>query len=101
MGVGIKDVFCCSARRIVFRPWLIEFIDKCFKNFRVAFWGIKGNANMEDVVAEMMRKFGGLDSHKPMFCWSTKECEEVIENIGVSKWKKPLSKVWGNLARME
>ena len=81
--------------RIVFRPCLTEFIDKCFKNFRVAFWGIKSNANMEDVVAEMMRKFGGLNSHKPLFCWLAKQCEEVIENIGVSKWKKPLSKVWG------
>ena len=44
-------------------------------------------------MGEMMRKFEGLDSHKPMLCWSAKECE-VIENIGVSKWKNPLSKVW-------
>ena len=30
-----------------------------------------------------------------MFCWSAKECEEIIENVGVSKRrKKILSKVW-------
>ena len=70
-------------------------MDNCFKNFRVAFWGIKSSANMEDVLAELMRRFKGLDTHKPLFCWSAKECEEVVENIGVSKWRKPLSKVWG------
>jgi hypothetical protein len=36
-----------------------------------------------------------LGSHKHVFLWSAKECEEASENIGVSKWKKPLSKVWG------
>ena len=82
-------------RRIVFRPCLSEFIDKCFKNFRVAFWGVKSSANMEDVLAEIMRKFTGLDTHKLFFCWSGKDCEELMENIGVSKWKKPLTKVWG------
>ena len=82
-------------RRIVFRPCLLEFIDKCFKNFRVAFWGIKSSANMDDVLAVIMRKFTNLDTHKPLFYWAAKECEEVVENIGVSKWKKPLSKVWG------
>jgi hypothetical protein len=81
-------------RRMVFRPWLVEFIDKCFRNFRVAFWGIKSTSNMEDVVASMLRKFNGLGSHKPVFIWSAKECEEVSENVGAARWKKPLSKVW-------
>ena len=30
-----------------------------------------------------------------MFLWLAKECEEATEDIGVCKWKKPLSKVWG------
>ena len=81
-------------RRFVFRPWLTEFLDRCFKKFRVAFWGIKSLGSMEDVVAEMMRRFDGMDSHKPLFCWSTKECVDVSHNSGKSKWKKPLSKVW-------
>lgn len=83
------------ACRIVIRPWPIDFIGKCFKNFRVAFWDITRNANMEDIVAEMMRKFGALDSNKPMFCWYAKECEEVFENIGVSKWKNHCPKCGG------
>ena len=81
-------------RRIVFRPWLTEFLDRCFKNFRVGFWGMKSLSNMEDVVTEMMRKVEGLESHQPLFCWSARDCEEHSENSGVGRWKKPLSKVW-------
>jgi hypothetical protein len=29
-----------------------------------------------------------------VFIWSAKECEEVSENVGAARWKKPLSKVW-------
>jgi hypothetical protein len=88
-------------RRILFRPCLTVFIDKCFKNFRVTFWGIKSSAYMEDVLLEIMRKFKSLDSHKPLFIWSTKECEEVIENSGVSRWKKTIVQSVGEAARME
>ena len=79
--------------RFVFRPWLTEFLDMCFKKFKVAFWGIKSLGNMEDVVAEMMRRFDAMDNHKALFFWSAKECEDVSHN-SESKWKKPLSKVW-------
>ena len=41
-------------QRIVFRPWLTEFLDRCFKKFRIGFWGMKSMSNMEDVLAEMM-----------------------------------------------
>jgi hypothetical protein len=81
-------------RRIVFRPWLTEFLDRCFKKFTVAFWGMKSLSNMEDVMAEMMRRVEGLESHKPLFTWSAKDLEEHSKNSGVSRWKKPLSKVW-------
>ena len=84
-NTSIRVTTRSSTRRMVFRPWLSEFIDKCFRNFRVAFWGIKSTSNMEDVVASMMRRFNGLGSHKPVFIWSAKECEEASENIGVSK----------------
>ena len=70
--------------RFVSMPWLIEFIGRCFENFRVAFWGINSKSYMEEVVVEIMRKFEGLDSHKSNFCRSAKECEEVIVEIGVS-----------------
>ena len=94
-NISIRVTTRSSTRRMVFRPWLTEFIDKCFRHFRVAFWGIKSSTNMEEVVASMMRKFNGLGSHKPLFCWSAKDCEEESGHFGVSKWKKPLSKVWG------
>ena len=93
-NTSIRVTTRSSTRRMVFRPWLSEFIDKCFRNFRVAFWGIKSTANMEDVVGSMMRRFNGLGSHKPVFLWSAKECVEASEKIGVPKWKKSLAKVW-------
>ena len=94
-NTSIRSTTQSKTRRTVFRPCLTEFIDKCFKNFRVAFWGIKSSAHMEDVLAEIMRKFKDMDTHKPLFCWSVKDLEVDNDNIGVSKWKKPLSKVWG------
>jgi hypothetical protein len=100
-NVNIRMSTRSLTRRIVFRPCLIEFIDKCFKNFRVGFWGIKSSANMEDVLGEVMKQFSGLDTHKPLFCWSAKECEEVIENNGVSKRKKTFVESVEDLARME
>ena len=81
-------------RRHVFRPWLTEFLDRCFTTFKVAFWGMKSIGSMEDEVAEMMHRFEGMDSHKPLFCWSAKDCVDVSNNSGKPKWKKPLSKVW-------
>jgi hypothetical protein len=30
-----------TSRRFVFRPWMIEFLGRCFKLFKVALWGIK------------------------------------------------------------
>jgi hypothetical protein len=100
-NTSIRVTTRSSTCRMVFRPWLSEFIDKCFRNFRVAFWGIKSTSNMEDVVASMLRRFNGLGSHKPVFLWSAKECEEASENIGVSKWKKTIGQSVGHVARME
>ena len=91
---NIRSTRKSLTRRIVFRPWLTEFLDRCFKNFKVAFWGIKSLGSMEDELAEMMQRFEGMDSHKPLFCWSAKECVDVSNNSGKPKWKKPLSKVW-------
>ena len=66
-NTSIRVTMRSSTRRMVFRPWLSEFIDKCFRHCRVAFWGIKSTSNMEDVVDSMLRKFNGLGSHNQCF----------------------------------
>ena len=30
-----------TTRRFVYRPWMIEFLQRCFQFFKVAFWGQK------------------------------------------------------------
>jgi hypothetical protein len=50
-----------GTRRFVFRPWMIEFLGRCLKNFKVAFWGIKSGAYMEEVLCEMLRVFDHLE----------------------------------------
>ena len=31
----------------MFRPWMMEFLNRCFKKFKITFWGIKNNKYME------------------------------------------------------
>ena len=82
-------------RRFVFRPWLTEFINKCFRNIRVAFWSIKSNANMEDVPAEMIQKFGGLDSHNICFVGQQRNVKKLLRTLGCQSGKNYCPKVWG------
>lgn len=81
-------------RRYVFRPWMMAFLGRCFKRFRVAFWGLKSAEYMEEVVREILHVFEHMEDHKPLFTWSAKECEPIHKNDDVTLWGKPLSKVW-------
>ena len=46
-----------TTREFVFRPWLMEFLGKCFKFFKVAFWGTKSSEYMEEVLREILPVF--------------------------------------------
>ena len=63
--------------RFVFRPWLMEFLVRCFKLFKVAFWGIKSSEYMQEVLHEILPVFAHLEGHKPIFLWSPKDCEII------------------------
>ena len=81
-------------RRFVFRPWMMEFLGRCFKKFKIAFWGIKSSEYMSEVLREILPVFAHLDGHSPVFTWSAKECESFEKSEDVSMWVKPLTKVW-------
>ena len=83
-----------KTRRFVFRPWMMEFLGRCFRTFRVAFWGIKSSSYMEDVLHEILPVFEHMEGHTPIFSWSAKDCELTQESEDVTVWGKPLTKVW-------
>ena len=58
---------------------MMEFLGRCFKIFKLAFWGIKGSEYMEEVLCEILPVFDHLESHKSIFLWSAKDCE-IIQN---------------------
>jgi hypothetical protein len=83
-----------STRRFVFRPWMMEFLGRCFKMFKVAFWGIKSREYMEEVLREILPVFSHLEGHKPLFTWAARDCELIDKDEDNQMWGKPLSKVW-------
>ena len=46
-----------TTRRCVFRPWMIDFLRRCMKKFRVAFWGIKSREYMDEVLHDILPVF--------------------------------------------
>ena len=83
-----------TTRRFVFRPWMIEFLGRCFKFFKVAFWGQKSFGYMEEVLREILPVFEHMEGHKPLFVWCAKDCEQFQKSDDVAIWGKPLTKVW-------
>jgi len=83
-----------TTRRLVYRPWMMEFLGMCFKFFKVAFWGRKSIKYMEEVLQEILPVFYHLEGHKPIFVWATKDCDVIQESEEGSLWEKPLTKVW-------
>lgn len=83
-----------TTRRFVYRPWMIEFLRRCFQFFKVAFWGQKSSGYMDEIMAEIMPMFEHMEGQKPLFVWSALECEVIRRTEDVTIWGKPLTKVW-------
>ena len=83
-----------KTRRYVFRPWMMEFLGRCFRNFKVAFWGLKSSEYMEEVLSEILPVFEHNAGQKPVFSWSSKDCEPIHVSEDCTTWGKPLRKVW-------
>ena len=72
----------------------MEFLGRCFKMFKVAFWGIKSSDYMEEVLGEILPVLAHLGGHNPLFTWAAKDCEIIEKNEDIQLWGKPLTKVW-------
>jgi hypothetical protein len=59
-----------ESRRVVFRPWLLEFLHRCFINFTMAFWGSKSESYMDEIVAAVLLRLKDGQLFKPLFVWS-------------------------------
>jgi hypothetical protein len=85
-----------KSRRVVFRPWLKHFLDRCFSHFKVAFWGSRGAPYMADVVPAMLDGFYSRKGDKdPLFCWSCSANDEIRgEHGNATSGEKKLSSVY-------
>ena len=91
----IRATLTFDNRRVIFRPWLIEFFTRYFINFEVAFWGSKSKLYMDEIVPALLERIEDNESHPPLFTWSTKEYEATDFEDGLPiAWEKPLEKVF-------
>lgn len=74
---SIRYTMKTPTRRVVCRPWMAEFLSRCFDHFEVAFWGNKSAAYMEDLVPAMLRRVNEDRNLVPLFVWSQRECEPI------------------------
>jgi hypothetical protein len=94
-NTAIRPTLRTAKRRVVFRPGLIDFLNKCFVHFEVAFWGRKSEFYMDNVVPSMLRRMKEGSTFRPLFVWSGKECEVTKFEDGIHlEWRKPLQKVF-------
>jgi hypothetical protein len=68
----IRSSMETRSRRVIFRPWLIEFLRRCFINFNVAFWGSKSEGYMDEIAVVVLSWLKDGHMFKPHFVWSRK-----------------------------
>jgi hypothetical protein len=91
----IRSSMETRSKRVIFRPWLIEFLRRCFINFNVAFWGSKSEGYMDEIAAVVLSWLKDGQMFEPLFVWSGKQCEPTdFEDGEPICWGKPLSKVF-------
>jgi hypothetical protein len=92
---SIRPTLRTKKRRVIFWPRLIDFLNKCFLYFEVAFWGSKSEVYMAEVVLAMLERMKDGSIVKPLFMWSTKQCEITkFEDRIPLEWGKPLRKIF-------
>jgi NLI interacting factor-like phosphatase len=94
-NTSIRYTMKTPTRRVVCRPWMAEFLSRCFDHFEVAFWGNKSAAYMEDLVPAMLRRMNEDRNLVPLFVWSQRECEPIqLEGGAPTVWGKPLQRIF-------
>jgi hypothetical protein len=69
----LRPNFRTKNRRVLIRPWMSEFLSKCFKNFKIGFWGSKKKAYMDEMVPAMFGRVKSRELLQPAFVWFQKE----------------------------
>jgi hypothetical protein len=94
-NASIKTSMITQSRRVVFRPWLLQFRSRCFINFTMAFWGSKSECYMDELAAAVLTRLKDAHSYKSLFVWSEKHYLATdFEDGEPLCWRKPLSKVF-------
>jgi hypothetical protein len=84
-----------KTRRVVFRPWLKDFLSRCFKHFAMAFWGSKSESYTQEIVPAILAAIKVDVKYAPLFVWSGIEPEPVDFHNGTPiAWGKPLERVF-------
>jgi hypothetical protein len=92
---AVRSTLNTGSRRVVFRPWLVEFLFRCFKNFKVAFLGSKSEGYMQEIAPAMLGRLKGGTGCSPCFVWSEQDYEVIeFEDGSPIAWGKPLEKVF-------
>jgi hypothetical protein len=93
---SIRPTMTTETRRVVCtRPWLSEFFNRSFLNFTVAFWGIKSDSYMADLVPSLLGRLRGDKGFAPLFVWSARDCVPIEFDDGEPiVWGKPLERVF-------
>jgi hypothetical protein len=90
----LRPTFRTKNRRVPIRPWMSEFLSKCFKNFKIGIWGSKNKAYMDEMVHAMLGRVKSRELLQPAFVWSQKECEELQWcNNQLVAWRCPLQAI--------
>jgi hypothetical protein len=91
----VRSTLNTGSRRVVFRPWLVEFLSMCFKNFKVDFWDSKSKGYMQEIAPPMLGRLKGGTGCSPCFVWSGQDCEAIeFEDGSPVAWGKTLDKVF-------
>jgi hypothetical protein len=64
---AIRSILNTKSHRVVFRPWLVEFLSRCFKNFKVVFLGSKNEGYMQEIAPAMLGRLKGDTGCSPCF----------------------------------
>jgi hypothetical protein len=66
----LKPTFKTTNCRVPIHPWMSELLLRCFKNFKVGFWGSKSKSYMDEMVPALLKRVKFVEPLVPAFVWS-------------------------------
>ena len=95
LNPNIRYTLKILIKRVVCRPWMVDFLSSYFQKFEVAFWRNKSSLYMVEVVPAMLGRLRGDRQFIPLFIWSQKEYQPMeFEGGAPILWRKLLERVY-------